>query len=170
MPFPQRLKNEFKAVAFTTAFFALWIGPLFVIKALLLSEYQPTGYSVGAAVFGVLLLAKVVVVLERVPLGRPDVDRPAWIDVLLRTALYAVGVFGVLVIERGLSGMSENGGFWSAVKTDLRESGAHHIAANFIAITAGLLAFNALCVVRRNLGHGTLTKMFLSPTPKAVHA
>ena len=38
--------------------------------------------------------------------------------------------------------------------------------ANTISITGGLRVFNALCVVRRNLGHGALRKMFLAPTPR----
>ncbi len=168
MPLPPRLKREFDAVLFTTAFFGVWIGTLFVIKCLLLAQYSASGYDVGKAAFGVLLLAKVVVVLERVPLGSraAAAARPAWVDVLMRTAFYAVGVFIALLIERGLRGMSQHDGFLPAIEADFRRAGAHHIAANAISITGGLLVFNALCVVRRNLGHGALRTMFLAPTPR----
>jgi hypothetical protein len=169
MPVLAVVKREARSVLLTTAFFVLWIGPLFLIKVLLLAEYHPTGYGVGSAVVGVLLLAKVVVVLERVPLGRKTPQgvspRPAWVDVLLRTALYACGVVIALTVERGLRGVLWHDGFLNAIRTDVQTSGAHHIAANALAITAGLLAFNALSVLRRNLGPGALRRMFLSPCP-----
>ena len=165
MSIAQKLKHEIAAVLSLTLYFAGWLGVLVLIKYLLLAEYQVAYSDFSIALFGALVLAKVVLVLEHVPLGAWVAAQAAWIDVLLRTILYAFGVFVVLLIEKGIDGMHEYGGFGAALTTEWRQTDAHHILLTVICLSAALLSYNLLSVIRRRMGKGALIQMFLLPLP-----
>lgn len=59
----EKLKHELKAVGSATLFFGVWIGGLILIKNLVLEEYQIETVALSKAVVGVLILAKVVLIL-----------------------------------------------------------------------------------------------------------
>jgi hypothetical protein len=166
MSLKQRLKNEFKSVALATIYFGCWVGAMFIIKNLLLLKYRLATFEWAAAIFGVLLLAKVVLILEHVPLRRIMGTRPAWVDIIARTVLYAVGVVVALALERGLRGWGEHGGFLPALEASLQRNDPEHVWVNTIAIVGSLLGYNVLTVVRRNLGDAALLRMFLTPLPR----
>jgi len=163
----QRLKDELRIVLLTTTYFACWVGWLSIIKHLLLADYTVAIYGWTTAIVGTLLLSKVVLVLERVPLGRRIRAGPPWIEVLLRTALYMLGVFAALVVEAGVRGWREHGGFIPAVTAALAEREARHMTVNALAIGASLLVYNAIAVIRRRLGRGALIRMFLRPSAES---
>lgn len=166
----QKLVHEVKSVALATIFFAVWIGALVLLKRLVLAEYEIEFYGFSAALVGVLVLAKVVVVLERVPLGGWVRRSPAWVDVFLRTALYAAGVVVVLAIEHGVRGRGEHGGFTGAVRAAFAEVNAPHLWANVLCVSGALLVYNALAVVRLHLGGRSLLGLFLAPIPERAPA
>jgi hypothetical protein len=147
-------------------YFAVWIGSLFLLKHLLLAEYDIAVYGWSAAIIGVLVLSKVVLILEHVPLGSWVRRQPAWVDVILRTALYSLGVVVVLALEHGIKGARTHGGFTNALAAALKETNQHHILANTLCITGALLVYNALAVVRVRLGEGGLRHAFLRPLPQ----
>lgn len=165
MSLKQRLKREMKAAALASLYFGCWVGALILLKHLLLAEYEFATYGWLAAIFGATLLAKVVLVLEHVPLRKVMGERPAWIDVIVRTALYSFGVIVVLALERGFKGWSEHGGFWPALEASLKKSDPEHVWANTIAVCSAMLGFNVLTVVRRNIGDAALMRMFIKPLP-----
>ncbi len=166
MSLQQKLKDEIKAVAITTLYFATWLGLLVLLKKLILEEYQIEFNGLSVALVGALVLAKVVLVLEHVSLGTWVRSHTAMIDVVLRTVLYAFGVFVVLVLERAFEGRHEFGGFGSSLMAVFRDAEDHHVWANTICLTSALLGYNVLSVVRRHLGEGGLIRLFLSPLPE----
>ena len=85
MSIAQKLKHEVVTVFSLTLYFGCWLGVFVLIKYLLLAEYQVSFSGFSIALFGALVLAKVVLVLEYVPLGAWVEARAAWVDVLLRT-------------------------------------------------------------------------------------
>jgi len=163
MPLPPRLKHELHSLLIATAFFITWLGGLVILKHLLLAEYRISSYGFSAALIGALVLAKVVLILEHVPLGPRVAAQPAWVDLLLRTALYALGVLIVLILERGLKGMHEHHGFVPALKAALHATDPQHIRVNALCIAGALLVYNAISIIRRNLGEGAILKVFLTP-------
>jgi len=163
----RKLLHEIKAVAAAALFFGGWIAALILLKQLVLAEYEIAFHHLSKAVAGALILSKVVLVLERVSLGAWLRARPAWVDAVLRTALYSFGVVVVLALEKGFEGRHEHGGFGGAVSAAFRSADSHHLLANTICISGALLAFNVLSVVRRHLGEGALLRMLLSPLPAA---
>ena len=166
MSLARKLKHEFAAVIWLTLYFGCWLSVFVLIKYLLLAEYQVDFSGFSIALFGSLVLATVVLALEHVPLGVWVEARAAWVDVLLRTMLYSFGVFVVLLIEKGVDGMHEFGGFGAALTAEWQHTDTHHILLNVICLSGALLSYNMLSVVRRRLGKGALLQMFLSPMPR----
>ncbi len=162
----QKLKDEIRAVVLATLYFAAWIGLLVLLKTLILAEYRIEFHGLSAALVGALVLAKVVLVLEHVPLGTWVRTRPALIEVVLRTALYAFGVFVVILFEKAFEGRHEHGGFGPSLTALFQHEEVHHVWANTICLSSALLGYNALSVVRRHLGKGGLIRLFLSPLPE----
>jgi hypothetical protein len=165
MGFQQKLVREIQEVALVTLYFALWIGVLVIIKQLILADYSIEFHGLSKALVGALILAKVVLILEHVSLGSWVRNRPALVDVLLRTVLYALGVFVVILLEKGFEGRHEHGGFVPSLLALFQSADVYHVVVNMIVISGALLGYNMLSVVRKHLGKGGLTRLFLSSFP-----
>ena len=166
MSIAQKLKHEIVAVALLTFYFGCWLGALVLLKYLVLAEYQIAFYGLSAALVGALVLAKVVLVLEHVSLGAWVRARPAWVDVVLRTALYSFGVFVVLLLEKAFKGRHEYDSFGASMIAVFQQADAIHVWLNTICLSTALLSYNMLSVIRRRLGKGALLRMFMSPLPE----
>lgn len=166
MSFRQKLQHEIKTVGLVTLYFGCWLAVLLLIKQLVLAEYQIQFNGMTRALAGALILAKVVLVLEHVPLGAWVRRQPAWIDVMLRTALYASGVLAVLVLEKGFEGRHEYGGFFQSISAIWAHEDIYHLWTNTIVITGALLIYNLMSVVRSHLGEGQLVRLLGKPRPE----
>lgn len=162
----EKLKHEVRAILLAALYFGLWIGALLAIKALVLAEYRIAFHHFSMALVGALILSKVVLILQHVPLGSWIRSQPAWVDLLARTALYALGVVVVMILEKGLEGRREHGGFGGAVEAAFKGADAPHLWANVICVTGALLIWNAASVAAMHLGKGGLARMFLVPRPE----
>ncbi len=163
----QKLKNEFRALGLAGFFFGSWIAVLIVLKELLLAEYNIAFHGWSMALVAVLVLSKVVLVLEHVPLGAWVRARPTWVDVMARTSLYGLGVLLVLLVEKAFEGRQEHGGFGASLKSVFQHAEIHHVWVNAICLACALFTFNALSVVRRHLGEGGLRRLFLQRSPES---
>ena len=166
MSIAQKLKHELASVISLTLYFGCWLGILVLFKYLLLTEYQIAFTGASVALVGALVLAKVVLVLEYVSLGAWVRAQPAWVDVVLRTVLYSFGVFILLLLEKAFEGRHEYGGFDAALSAVFQHAVGTHVVLNTLCVTAALLSYNMLSVVRKRLGKGALLRMFNSPLPK----
>jgi hypothetical protein len=165
MSIGQRLVDELKALAVTALYFLFFIGMLLVLKKLVLAEYQIGFKGLSVALVGTLVLSKVVLILEHVSLGGLTRGRPAWVDVVLRTALYSLGVLVVLLLEKAFEGRHEHGGFVSSLLSIFQHAEIPHVWANAICLSGALLGYNILTVFRRHLGPGGLLRMLMEPLP-----
>lgn len=163
MSVQKKLMHEIKAVGVAAIYFCCWLAALIVIKELVLAEYEIKFSGLSKALIGAVVLSKVVIVLEHVPLGAWVRARPAWVEVMLRTALYAFGVFVVLLLEKAFEGRHEYGGFVSSLRALFQHTDIYHVYTNVIVISGALLVYNALDVVRSYLGEGGLLRLFLTP-------
>jgi hypothetical protein len=136
-----------------------------LLKSLILAEYKIAFHGWSAVVVGALVLSKVVLVLEHVSLGAWLCARPAWVDVVLRTGMYTLGVAIVLAVEKGFEGRHEYGGFGPALRHLFQQEDVHHVWANTLCLSGALLGYNALFIVRQHLGEGGLLRMFILPLP-----
>jgi hypothetical protein len=159
----EKLKHEIKAVVLVTLFFAVWLGVLMGIKALVLEDYHIrfTGFSM--ALVGALILGKVVLILERVPLGSWLRKHPVLVEVLLRTLLYAIGTLVVLLLERSYESRNEHGGILPALANVFEHRDMPHVWANSICLGCALLFYNLLSAINGRLGEGGIRRLLLSP-------
>jgi hypothetical protein len=163
-----KLKREIEAVLLLTLYFGSWIGSLVLLKYLILAQYEIAYDGLAVVLLGALVLAKVVLILEYVPLGAWTKTSPAWIDILLRTALYALGVLVVLIIEKAFEGRHDHGSFSASFMALFQHTDINHVWLNTLCVTAALLSYNILSVVRKNLDKGAMLRMFLSPLPEEI--
>ena len=162
----QKIMKELVALVSLMLYFSVWLGFLELLKYLILADYQIAFIGISMALVGALVLAKVVLILEYVPFGAWVRSRAAWVDVALRTTLYAFGVFVVLLLEKAFEGRHEYGGFVASLNAVFQHADIYHVWLNFICLSGALLSYNILSVVRKNLGKGTLLRMLLSPLPE----
>lgn len=170
MSVPQRLKKEIVDVAVATLYFALWLGVLIIIKVLIFAEYRIEFRGFSMILIGALILAKVVLILEHMPLGALTRNRPAFVDVVLRTVLYTLGVFVAMILEKGFEGRHEHGGFGPAVASVFHQADVYHVLAVTICVAGELLVYNLLSVIRQRLGKGGLLRILMSPLPEESEA
>jgi hypothetical protein len=166
MSFAERLKEEVRLVGLTTLFFAVCFLSLMGFKALILAEYRIAFFDISAALIGALIVAKVVLILENVPLGIWIERHSAIVHVAARTVLYGIGVFVVLLLEKAFEARHEYGGFANAIAQVFDHRDIRHVWANGTGVTAAILAFNILFVLRRHIGERGLLAMFAAPLPQ----
>jgi hypothetical protein len=160
-----KLKQKLREIAVTAAYFAAWIGILILLKTLVLQEYQ-IGFSGWSKVLiGALLLAKIVRWLDHIKLGGWARQQPAWVGVLLRTALYSFGLVLAMLLDAGFEGKEEHGGFLAALEARWETASFPHILVNSICLTGAFFFYNVLAVLRLHLGGDSLFKLFLKPLP-----
>jgi hypothetical protein len=165
MNFKQKLKVELKEVGIAALYFGCWIAALLLVKSLILAEYRIAFQGWSMAVVGALVLSKVVLIIEHVHLGAWVRSHPAWVDVVLRTVLYSLGVAEVLILEKGMEGRHAFGGFGPAVSRLFQQADVYHVWANTLCLSGALLGYNVLSVVQRHSGEEALVRMLLSPLP-----
>lgn len=163
---PSRLLKELKTLGRVSLYFGCWLAFLLLIKDLVLAEYDIQVTGIGKALVGTLVLAKVVMVLEFVPLGRWLRSRPAWVDVVVRTGLYSFGVFLVLLLEKGFEGRHEYGGFGASLAAVFEHADMHHVWLNLVVVSAALLGYNILSVINRHLDEGGIWRLLKLPLPE----
>lgn len=161
-----KLKHEFKSVLVATIFFAAWFLAILVIKMLILAEHQIEFSGFAQALIGAAVIAKVVIVLENVPLGGWVKKQPAWVNVVVRTFLYLAGVFLVLLAEKAFEERHEHSGIGDSLVGAFENVNAAGVWAKTIWVGWGLLVFNMLTVVRQRLGSAALLRIFTSPVPE----
>jgi hypothetical protein len=165
----EKLKHELESMALAVLYFGVWISALVIFKKLILAQYQIEFNGLSAAFVGTLVLAKVVLVLEHVPLGAWVRAMPAWVEVMMRTVLYAFGLLVVLLLEKAFELRHEYGGFVHSLRLVFYHTEVHHVWVNTICLSGALLGYNMLSVIRRHLGKGGLLRLFLSPLPEELH-
>lgn len=122
-----KLKHELESLAIASLYFGGWTTFLMLLKTLVLAQYQIAFHGLSLVIVGTLVLAKVVLILEHVPLGAWGRSRPAWVNILLRTLLYTVGVAVVLLGEKAFENRHAHGGFVSSLGSVFQDEDIYHV-------------------------------------------
>jgi hypothetical protein len=160
MNLKEKLAEELKEVGIVTAFFAVAFGVLMLLKELTLAEYDITFAGFTKVLVSALILAKVIVILQHVKLGKWISRHPAVVGVIARTVLYSLGVLVVMLLEKSIETRHEAGGFVAALNGVLWHSEIHHVWVSAICSTCAILVYNALWAISTHLGKGGLRRVF----------
>ena len=161
----EKILKEIKSVFWTSLYFLSWFGALMIIKILLLREYQIEVYGFTSVVVGALVVAKVVLILEYVKIPFTK-NKPAWIEITLRTLLYLLGVFVVMALEKSFEARDEYSGVFDAFTHLSDHADLNHIYVNTICVFGALLFFNIRTVIKKQYGEGALLNILRSPVPE----
>ena len=162
------LTHEIEVVGAISLYFLSWFGLLVVLKQLMLAQYEIAFSGVSIAIISALIVAKVVLVMEKIPLGTERY--PAAVDVVVRTLLYVAGVFVVSLLERVMHVRHEAGGFWAGLAWVFAHREIHHVLAQTICVGAAMLTFNTHSIVRRAMGQRALARLFFVTPLEKVEA
>jgi hypothetical protein len=163
MNWKDKIINELKSVGMATLYFLVWFGILMIIKVLLLQEYQIKFSGLSLVIVGALVVAKVILIMEHIPLGKWVQRKPAIVNMLLRTILYSIGIVIILILEKAFEGRHEYGGFVNSLQQVFNNVDIYHVWVNSIAVFCALLSFNFLTLIRTRLGKGVLLRMLKEP-------
>ncbi len=165
MALKEKLAKEFKTVFFTSLYFLLWFSAMILIKTLLLREYEIKFYGFASAVVAALAIAKVVLVLEYVPIKYTE-DKPAWQEVLVRTILYMIGAFVFIALEKAFHARHEYGSMLGAFANMGDMINTYHLWVNILNIGGAILLFNIWSVVKMHYGKGIFIQLMAAPLPQ----
>jgi hypothetical protein len=160
--FKQKLFKEIKSVALATIYFAIWLGLLMFLKTMILTEYKVEFSGISKAIIGALILAKVVLVIDLIPLANWTRKHPAVYFIFFRTLFNIIAVFFLLMLEKAFETRHEYGGFGSAISQGFQHRDVYHVWANVTVVSIAVFWFNVIFVLRRYLGEQKLRQVFFS--------
>lgn len=158
----EKLSHELKALALITLYFAVWFGLVMLLKKLLLAQYDIQFNGLALALLGAVLLAKVVLLMEHVPVEAWVPNHPAVVAVVFRTLIYFLGVLVVLTMEKAFEARHEYGGFARALTRVYQHPEYPRVWFNTICVGLALLGFNIFSVLRRHFGKNGLSRLFFA--------
>lgn len=160
MKFLHWLMEEVRSLLAVTLYFAACFTVVMILKQLLLTEYGIEFRGITTAIVVALVTAKVVIVLQKVPLTHWLRAQPAIVDVIVRTAFYTLATVAALLLERAFESRSAHGGFAAAVINVLEHRDIAQVWATTICVGLAFMAYNAFGVVRREVGGRQLWRIF----------
>ena len=132
------------------------------LKTMILSEYKVEFRGISMALIGALILAKVVLVIDHIPLSRWTRERSPIYFMIFRTLFNIVGVFIVLLLENAFESRHEYGSFGSALINVFQHRDVYHVWASVTVVSIAVFWFNVLFVLRKYLGEQKLSQLFFS--------
>ncbi len=158
----KKIFEEIRVVARTAAYFAIVFMLMMVMKRLYLEDYDIKFRGISQAIIGSLIMAKVIVLMELISLGKWVQGKPAIVDVILRTLLYTLGVAIVILLEKAFEKRHIVEGFGNMISYVFSHRDIYHVWATTIGASVSILIYNAFTVVKRVLGEKGLVKLFFS--------
>jgi hypothetical protein len=159
MTLSERIRVEAREIGIVTSYFLICFLFFLTLKKLLLEEYDVRVSVVGTALIGALVMAKVVILLDKTPLGNAFGSR-LWSRTLWRSLLYAAIAFLVTAAERLFDAYRQPDGLSSALHELWAERDVHHFLAMNLAVTVSLLVYNAFIEIEQEMGKGSLRRLF----------
>ncbi|MDG1804203.1 hypothetical protein [Flavicella sp.] len=160
MSFVQKLKKEIIEILLVTAYFLLCFGVLILIKKLTLAQVEVEFYGFSAALVGALVMSKVVILLDKTPLGKMYVRQALYKNVLFKSIIYTLVLTFVLFIENLIHTLLEGNNFMEAIKSIHEHRDPMQFRLILIASFFSLGSYNVIIAIRDSMEKGALTKLF----------
>jgi hypothetical protein len=155
----KKLLDEMKQVGLVTLYFLICFALLLTLKKLFLAQYEIEFYGVSAAVVGALVIGKVVVLLDHSRIGNRFDRGPLWVGVLYKTVIYTLITYGVLVAEKAIHEVREDGKLRSSLKHLWEHRDRDVMLATTVCLALAYAGYNLYSAIDRRLGEGTLRRM-----------
>lgn len=175
MKFLHWLADELRSVIVVTAYFAACFVMVMLLMEILLADYGIEFRGLSTALLVALVTAKVLIVLDKIPLSPWMQRQPAIAHVVMRSAIYTLATLAVLLVEKTFESSAEYGGLTNAAMHVFEHRDIHRVWATAICVSLAFLAYNGFAVLRRDIGARRLAELFFAKSmpvpsvPKEKH-
>lgn len=160
MSFVQKLKKEIIEILLVTAYFLLCFAILILIKKLTLAQVKVEFSGLSAALVGALVMSKVVIILDKTPLGKIYIRQALYKNVLFKSIIYTLVLSFLLFIENLIHTLIEGNSFVDALKSILEHRDPLQFRLILIASFFSLGSYNIIIAIRDSMDKGALTNLF----------
>lgn len=153
-------KKELKEVlAISSVFFVLFV--LFLLmKRTLLDDYDFNFYVLSTALVGSLIIAKVVLIFDLLPITKKMDHLPNIYRVFFRSLIYILGFVIFTFLEGLVKELIDGAAFSEAMSAAFHELYTPAEITTLVSVFIAFLFFNTFWVIRANLGPAALYDMF----------
>ncbi len=153
-------KRELKEMlAIAGFFFVIFVLFLFMKKVMLI-DYDVDFYIMGTALLGSLIIAKVVLIFDLLPITKKTAHLLNVYRVLLRSLIYIFGYVVFTYLEHLIKGLIHGDSFSEALNSGLHQLYTPTFITGFVGVLVAFLFFNTFWVIRAKLGPAALYAMF----------
>lgn len=157
-----RIRTELREIGLVTLYFLACFLLFLSLKALLLDEYGIATSVLGTAVVSALVVAKVVVVLNKTSSGERFRSSRLCVHVLWRSLVYTAAVFVATLLERTYDSYRALGEIDAALTRVWAGEDVDHFLALNLSVGVSLLVYNAFAEIGRHMGEGALRDLFFA--------
>ena len=155
-------KRELKEIlAISSVFFVIFLLFMLMKKALL-NEYTVNFYAIGTALVGSLIIAKVILIFDLLPLTKRMDHLPNIYRVLFRSLIYLLGFVIFTFLEHLIKGLFEGDRFLHAGNLAFQQLDELDFITTLVGIFVAFLFFNTFWVIRKKYGPKELYHLFFS--------
>lgn len=152
--------REGKEVLPATVFFLILFNLIAFTRGLVLEEYHVSvAFTIGATI-GALLVAKVILVADKLPFISLFSARPLVFDVLWRTFIYGVMALIIQYLEEFIPQLTHTGSLSAANQRVLEEVTWPHFWTVHLWVLFGLLVYCTASALIRAVGGQRVKKIF----------
>jgi hypothetical protein len=153
-------KRELKEVlAISGVFFVIFVLFL-LLKKVILKDYSVDFYVISTALVGSLIIAKVVLVFDLLPVTKKTDHLPSIYRVFFRSLVYILGFVIFSFLEHLVKGLIGGESFSEAMYSSLHTLYTPAFIISFVGVLIAFLLFNAFWVIRASIGPAALYEMF----------
>ncbi|MBS1187738.1 MAG: uncharacterized protein H6R04_1756 [Burkholderiaceae bacterium] len=156
----QTIKRNYLELLPPAIFFLIAFSLILVTKRLVLSQYGISWAGFGSAVVGAFMVAKVVVVVDKLPFTHKFSDRKLIYIAFWKSLIYLLAALLVQYLERIIPLLRKLGSFAAANQSFLAETIWPHFWLIQIWLVVLLLVFSAQRELIRAIGRDKVMQMF----------
>src|SRR5262245_56669826 len=157
----ERAREEFRNFWIITLYLAVFFGSFTVYRRLILAEFGVSYLHYGFALVEALIIAKVILIGDAFRLGKRFEDRPLFVSVIYKSALFGVFVMLFGVLEHVIEGLFHKKGASDMLHGSM-ELGIDELLARVVMLIIAFVPFFAFWELRRVLGPRKLSALFFS--------
>lgn len=160
------IRHEFYQVLPPTIFFLVAFNVITINKALMLREYGVSFSGFAAATIGALLVGKVVLVADKLPMINRFPEKPLVYNVVWKTMIYVLAVFVVRYVEHLIPFIRELGELGAAHRELIAEVVWPRFWSTQIWLVVLFFVYSFLHEMIRLIGREETLRMFFGrPVP-----
>jgi hypothetical protein len=154
------LKKELREVIPVTLFFFIGFALVLMLVKLILAQYSIPVAVLSRAMLASLIVGKVVLVLEKVPLEERLPDAPRGVLVAIKTLFYGSGAIVAGFVERLIETWRSSQGFGEALAETWTHTSLGRFLAVVLCVTILFGAYFIFLELDRVMGKGAIVSLF----------